>query len=240
MKMNNKNILRGMLSLGIIVSALPLQDIVMASNNTIDNTSTEFISEDEIKEAVEEAEDNPTNESLAYARRLVNEMPEGELKEQYQARLNAVNINMEFVKKNATANVDIYIKSENMLKLTLNTNSITFEDFSGVDDMEKPNGLNLTVSSSLPYKVDAYLVTDIQNATKDKNMDKEILKIKANEKDETEYKSFTDVNTTPITLLDDQIADNDVVHGIDLKLEGGKAFDKDVYKTTIKFEVGQK
>ena len=167
-------------------------------------------------------------------------MPEGELKEQYQARLNAVNINMEFVKKNATANVDIYIKSENMLKLTLNTNSITFEDFSGVDDMEKPNGLNLTVSSSLPYKVDAYLVTDIQNPTKDKNMDKEILKIKANEKDETEYKSFTDVNTTPITLLDDQIADNDVVHGIDLKLEGGKAFDKDVYKTTIKFEVGQK
>ena len=44
MKMNNKNILRGMLSLGIIVSARPLQDIVMASNNTIDNTSTEFIS----------------------------------------------------------------------------------------------------------------------------------------------------------------------------------------------------
>ena len=41
-------------------------------------------------------------------------------------------------------------------------------------------------------------------------------------------------------MKDDQIAGNDIVHGVDLKLEGGKAFDKDIYKTTIKFEVKQK
>ena len=88
--------------------------------------------------------------------------------------------------------------------------------------------------------MDAYLATDIQNATKNKTMNKEILKIKANNSLESEYKSFTDVNITPITLLDDQIAGNDVVHGIDLMLKGNLAHEKDVYKTTIKFEVGQK
>lgn len=71
-------------------------------------------------------------------------------------------------------------------------------------------------------------------------MDKEALKIKANEKDETAYTSFTDVNITPITLLDNQDANNNVVHGVDFKLAGGDAFQKDVYKTTIKFEVKQK
>ena len=194
----------------------------------------------EAEVAVSNVEAEPTVNNMISARGLVKGLDESETKENLQDRLNIVEIEMELTKKNATANVDVYIKSENMLKLSLDTNSVTFEDFSGVVDMEKPNAVNLTVSSSLPYKVDAYLATDIQNATKNKTMNKEILKIKANNSLESEYKSFTDVNITPITLLDDQIAGNDVVHGIDLKLVGGKAFEKDVYKTTIKFEVGQK
>lgn len=194
----------------------------------------------EAEVAVSKVEKEPTVNNMIIARGLVNGLDESETKKNLQDRLNIVEIEMELTKKNATANVDVYIKSENMLKLSLDTNSVTFEDFSGVVDMEKPNAVNLTVSSSLPYKVDAYLATDIQNATKDKTMDKEILKIKANKSLESEYKSFTDVNITPITLLDDQISGNDVVHGIDLKLVGGEAFKKDVYKTTIKFEVGQK
>lgn len=41
-------------------------------------------------------------------------------------------------------------------------------------------------------------------------------------------------------MKDDQIVGNDIVHGVDLKLEGGDAYEKDNYKTTIKFEVKQK
>ena len=126
-----------------------------------------------------------------------------------------------------------------MLKLSLDTNSVTFEDFSGVTDMEKPNAVKLTVSSSLPYQIDASLMTDIQNANGDNTMDMELLQIKANEEDESKYASFTALNT-PITILDDQQPDNDVEHPIDLKLKGDLAFKKDVYKTTIKFEVAQK
>lgn len=194
----------------------------------------------EAEVAVSNVEEEPTVNNMIIARGLVNGLDESETKDDLQDRLNIVEVEMELTKKNATANVDVYIKSENMLKLSLDTNSVTFEDFSGVVDMKKPNAVNLTVSSSLPYKVDAYLATDIQNATKDKTMNKEILKIKANNSLESEYKSFTDVNITPITLLDDQIAGNDVVHGIDLMLKGNLAHEKDVYKTTIKFEVGQK
>ena len=42
-------------------------------------------------------------------------------------------------KKLATSNLDVYIKSENILQMSLNTNSVTFEDFSGVEDMIKEN-----------------------------------------------------------------------------------------------------
>ena len=142
-----------------------------------------------------------------------------------------------FELKTATANLDVYIKSENMLSLSLDTNSVTFEDFSGVDDMEKLNTVNLTINSSLPYQVNAYLVNEIQNADKSKTMDKSILNIKANS--ESTYKEFADI-VNPILLLDNQPKGNDVSHGVDIKLKGNIAHKKDAYKTTIKFEVNQK
>ena len=204
----------------------------------IDNPYAEF---PEVGEAIERVKLTRNATDLAIARELVNKIEDSNPKKlEFQNILNSIEIDMAFEPKSATANVDIYIKSENMLKLSLDTNSITFEDFSGVTDMVKPNALELTVSSSLPYQVDAYLATEIQNADKNKNMNKEILKIKANVENEDKYASFTDVNTTPITLLDDQQANNDVKHGIDFKLVGGDAFEKDVYKATIKFEVKQK
>ena len=41
-------------------------------------------------------------------------------------------------------------------------------------------------------------------------------------------------------LLGDQIPGSNMTHGIDLKLKGDIAYEKDTYKTTIKFEVEQK
>ena len=68
-------------------------------------------------------------------------------------------------------------------------------------------------------------------------MDKRILNIKENS--EVDYKEFA--NTTDNIILKDNCpAGNNLVHSIDIKLRGGIAHEKDVYKTTIKFEVEQK
>ena len=165
-------------------------------------------------------------------------MPESDKKNELQLRLNSITPIVTFEDKSSTANIDIYIKLENMLSLSLDTNSVTFDNFNGTEDLIKENAVNLTINSSLPYKVDAYLASEIQNTNKDKTMDKEILNIKANSL--ADYKTFTDVAITPITLLDDQEAGKDKSHGIDIKLKGGLSYERDTYKTTIKFVATQK
>ena len=77
---------------------------------------------------------------------------------------------------------------KNTLSLSLDTNSITFENFSGVEDMEKLSAVNLTVESSLPYEVNASLETEIQNADKTEVVDKSIFGIKSN--NDVNYKNI--------------------------------------------------
>ena len=79
-------------------------------------------------DATTEAENNPTIYNLNSTRNIVNQMDEGELKEQLQQRLNQIsNLNdLQLERKTSTSNVDIYIKSENMLSLSLSNNSISF------------------------------------------------------------------------------------------------------------------
>ena len=191
------------------------------------------------EDAVLLAENNKTTSDIQNARELVNSLEEGVKKEELQSRLNEIVdlTDFTFSKYTTTSNVDVYIKCENILIMTLDTNSVTFEDFSGVEDMEKTNAVNITINSSLPYEINAYLPTEIQNSDKSRTMDKRILSIKANS--ETQYNEFTAINTK-LTLLDNQPAGNDIVHPIDLRLNGSIAHEKDVYKTTIKFEAQQK
>ena len=191
----------------------------------------------EINNAIEKVETTLLETDLLYARSLVNILPEGEFKKECQSRLNNLNVSSKIKPKNVTANFDLYIKSENMLKLSIDTNSITFEDFSGLNDLENLNAVNLTVNSSLPYKINAYLATEIKNSNGTNIMDKNLLNIRVN--GQSNYNAFTDI-ATPIILLDDQEAGNDISHGIDLMLKGDLAYKKDIYKTTIKFEVEQK
>ena len=177
-------------------------------------------------------------EDLSDIREKVNLLPESELKDYLSDKLNSKNLDIGILElKNSTANLDVYIKSENMLNLSLDTNSITFEDFSGVDNLELNNVINITVNSSLPYRVSAYLVTEIENVDKSKIMNREILNIKASE--ENNYNHFIDLDT-PIILLDNKPSGNGIIHSIDLMLKGGLAFEKDIYKTVIKFEAEQK
>ena len=58
-------------------------------------------------------------------------------------RVNVVVFN-DFI-KTASSNLDIYIKTENMLLVSLSTNSITFEDYSGVEDLELIDALEMKI-----------------------------------------------------------------------------------------------
>ena len=67
-------------------------------------------------------------------------------------------------------------------------------------------------------------------------MNKDIFSIKENS--ELNYQTFSDVNNKLI-LKENCRSGNNQKHNIDLKLNGGIAHEKDVYKTVIKFEAEQ-
>ena len=190
------------------------------------------------KSSIEEAENNSSNYNISLARMYTNMLPESLYKDQLQDQLsNIFSSDIVLDRKTATSNLDLYIKCENILMMSLSTNSITFDDFSGVEDMVKENAVNISINSSLPYQLNAYLPTEIQNADKSNTMDKDILNIKENS--ESAYQTFSNT-TDKIVLKDNCSAGNDLMHGVDIKLKGGIAHEKDVYKTTIKFEAEQK
>ena len=193
--------------------------------------------EEKAEDAVVKAEELLNEESLVYARSLVNSLSESEKKNELQSRLNTIIPQVTLLRKSSTANVDVYIKSENMLRMTLSTNSITFEDYSGVDDIEMPNSIEISINSSLPYQLNSYLVSEIQNANGSSKIEKDLLNIKIN--DDLDYKTFDDINEK-LVLKDNCDAGNDKTHSIDLMLKGGDAHEADVYKTVIKFEAEQK
>lgn len=190
------------------------------------------------KNAVEEAEADSTINNISLARMYINMLSESLYKDQLQEQLsNIFSTDITLDRKTSTANVDIYIKSENMLSLSLNTNSVTFEDYSGVEDMEKLNAVNITINSSLPYNLNAYLPNEITNSDKSQTMPIDILHIK--ESSERDYQTFAN-NTDKIVLKDNNLKGNNNIHNIDLKLASNKAHKSDIYKTVIKFEVEQK
>ena len=190
-------------------------------------------------EAIKEAIKTPTLYNMSQARMWVNQMSDSRFKDEMQARLNEIlDIDdMQLEKKSVTSNVDVYIESENTLSMSLDTNFIIFDNYSGVEDVEKINALNITVSSSLPYQLNAYLSSEIQNSDKSNSIDSNILNIK--ESSESNYQAFID-NVTKILLKDNCSNGNNISHGIDIRLNGNLAHKADVYKTVIKFEAEQK
>ena len=189
--------------------------------------------------AIELAKTNPTVSNISEARYWTNLLKESIKKDELQSEINSITDieDLQLEKKTATANMDVYIKSENALSLSLSSNSITFKDFNGTEDLELNGVIEMTVDSSLPYEINAYLEEEIQNADKTAIMDKQILNLK--ESGTNDYKVFTDIKTK-LTLISNSDAGNNKIHSFDFKLNGGIAHKKDVYKTTIKFEAIQK
>lgn len=190
-------------------------------------------------EAIELAKTNPTVENLSRARMWVNLVSESVKKDELQSEINNItDINdLQLERKSATANMDVYVKSENMLSMSLNTNSVTFDNYSGVEDMEMLSAVNISINSSLPYDLNAYMPSEIANSDKSNIIDMDILNIK--ESNESVYQRFANT-TDKIILKDGCNAGNNLIHNIDLKLASNQAHKADVYKTVIKFEAEQK
>ena len=190
-------------------------------------------------EAIELAKASPTVENLAQARMWINLLKESTLKDDFQDEVSDItNITgMQLEKKKVSANIDLYVKSENSLSMSLSTNSITFDNYTGTEDMEKLKAVEISINSSLPYDLNAYLETNFSNSDGSKNMDINTLKIKESSK--SNYSSFTNLKEK-VTLKEDCASGNYIKHDIDLKLESDNAHQADVYKTTVKFEAIQK
>lgn len=193
--------------------------------------------EEKAENAVIIAENSKNLIDIENARSLVNSLLESLKKDQLQYRLDKIFPNISIEKNIATSNADIYVKLENSLSLGLDTNYVFFDNYSGVEDLEKLNIVNLIISSSLPYQIKSYMSTEIQNADKSEVVSKDILNIRAN--GELNYNTFVNT-TTPVVLLDNQSSGDNKITGIDLMLKGGVIHKKDIYKATIKFEVVQK
>ena len=135
-----------------------------------------------------------------------------------------------------TSNIDVYIVPQNILSMSLSTNSVSFVDFDGVEDMEMLGALDLKIESTLPYDLKASLESEISNADGTAFMDKSIFSLK--ESSSNTYQIFTRIND-PINLkLDNAPGTND--HRIDMKLNKDIPYKVDVYKTSVKFEAIQK
>ena len=238
------NMIKGRSSLGCSVANGRIYCIGGRSATSHENTveaylpkSADVINADTIV-SLAEATKNPAD--IEAARDTVNKLPESADKDALQDRLNSVIVSGDgpLTPESVTVNSDIYIKPQNVLSLTLDTNSIIFDDFDGTENLEKLGAINLTVNSSLPYELNAYLASNIENSDKTSTMQKEILNLKSSS--ESEYKTFPDVGVTPIKLLDNQQPGTSNNHSIDIKLKASVLPKADVYKASIKFEVKQK
>lgn len=192
-----------------------------------------------VDEAVEKAEETKNTDDIEYARDIVNGLPESIQKDDYQNRLDNIypsDISSHLSPINKTSKFDVFVTSSNSLSLSLNTSSVTFNDFDGVDNSELLNAINMTINSSLPYEINAYLVNEIEGS-KGSVMDKRILNIRLNGK--KDYQVFPSIET-PIVLSESEVPGDDKNHGIDLMLKGGIHYEIDSYKATVRLEVKQK
>ena len=189
-------------------------------------------------ESTELAKTNPTIDSLSHARYWNNLLKESSNKDILQNIINEINNieGLDIEKKIVSANVDLYIKPRNSLSVSLNTNSIVFDNYSSVENLEKLNAVELDISSSLPYTLNAYLETPIQNKDKSITLNPNIINLR--ESTTSEYQPFRTINDK-LLLLDDTSAGNNNIHNIDIKLSGSN-HKSDIYKATIKLEVVQK
>jgi hypothetical protein len=154
------------------------------------------------------------------------------------AILIKITLETELIPKTIANIVDVNILPNNNLTMSLSTNVITFENYDGIEDMDMKNVLTISVESTLPYSINSYLVTEIQNSDKTRTLNHNILQIKS--ATTNDYSSFSGVGIA-LNLVNNQPNNNGntVSHNFDMRLKKSSNFVVDVYKTSLKFEVVQ-
>lgn len=190
-------------------------------------------------EAIELAKTNPTLENISQARYWTNLLKNSLNKDSLQSEIDNITKieDLTIEPKKVSSSLDVYVKSKNSLTMTLSTNSIIFDGFTGVDDMEKLNAVNITINSSLSYRINSYLMSEIKNKDNTKSIPKELLNIRLN--GEEDYKAFNGIDEK-LVLKDDCQKGNNNNFNIDLILKGSLTNKADIYKTVIKLEAEQK
>ncbi|MBQ8997222.1 MAG: hypothetical protein IJ086_00855 [Clostridium sp.] len=220
----------------ILLSTLlscPINNILFDINSYAISTSNEdFNLEKHTEELIVLAENSKSNYNKEMAQASLNNLPDGELKTKLQNRIN----NIKTTSLTHSGNIDVYIKPQNILSLSLDTNVVTFEDYSGTESLEILGAIGLTVDSTLPYDLNSYLESEICSINGDKTLDRNVLNLK--ESSSNEYKHFRNIKEK-VTLLADCDSGYKKSHSIDMKLNPS-VFETDVYKTVVKFEIEQK
>lgn len=177
--------------------------------------------------------DVKTAQSIESAKEAVNKLSESNEKKYLLGVLETLEGSNSEV---ATSNFDIYIKSKELLSILIDTNQLNFNKFNGLEDSEILNAVNISINSTLPYQLNAYLESEIVNIDGSNVMDKKVLNIRDSKM--MKYKEFEDIKNKLI-LSDNNFSGNNNRHSIDFKLKGGLAYKESSYKTTVKFEAVQ-
>lgn len=226
-RVNLNKLKRNSLIFSILFSNCLLNNSNSFAQDTVYNDEYEHVSN-----LVSEAELYKSTYYKEMAQDALDKLADSQIKISLQERINAITTSS----LSHSGNIDVYIKPQNILSLSLNTNVVTFEDYSGTESLEKLSAIELTVDSTLPYDLNSYLETEIVNKDGDKFLNRNVLNLK--ESSTTEYKHFNNVKEK-LTLLSDCNAGYSKTHSIDMKLNPS-VFETDVYKTVIKFEIEQK
>jgi hypothetical protein len=220
---------------GLVVVGCSSSSNVSGLTNLGDNDAIIVKFKESEEKAVVKAESNSTLQNISRARILINTMSESIEKDQLQARLNSLTpSDLALIPENNTSNIDVYVLSNNSLSLSLLNSLVTFDDFSGTEDLSISNALSFTVDSSLNYNISISLVGNIVS-NKGNVLDKSIFNLKAN--DSSVYSNY--INSNTLNLFTNQTAGNNKTHKIDMMLKGNVAHTADVYKAVLKISVEQ-
>lgn len=126
--------------------------------------------------------------------------------------------------------------SENYLSLSLSTNQIKFENFTGISDMEKLNAIEMNIDSIKAYDIFALIPNEIKNSDGTKTLSPNALSVR--ESTSPDYVKFENINQK--ILLIENLAPGVNTHTFDFKLNKDSFSEKDSYRAVIRFEINQK
>lgn len=179
-----------------------------------------------------------TVDNIERARKECNELSFSSIRTELTELIDALVPEDLYLEKDKTTSlIDIYLKPKNILTLTMDTNSVSFEDFNGVESIEKLKAFNLTVESSLPYALKVCMPIGIIDKNNTTVLENNLISIKESSSDT--YLNFNN-SLEYLTLLDNQLSGSKNEHSIDIKLNAKVLPETTIYKTALKFKVEQK